>query len=48
VGALEASQVLALGALGINPSTGISLSLLIRARDIALGGLGLWWGGIKS
>jgi uncharacterized protein (TIRG00374 family) len=48
LGALEASQVLALGALGVNPSAGISLSLLIRARDIALGGLGLWWGGLRS
>jgi uncharacterized protein (TIRG00374 family) len=48
LGALEASQVLALGALGVNPAVGISLSLLIRARDVALGGLGLWWGGMKS
>ena len=48
LGALEASQVLAFGALGVNPSTGISLSLLIRARDIALGSLGLWWGGMRS
>jgi uncharacterized protein (TIRG00374 family) len=46
LGALEASQVLALNALGLNPAVGISLSLLIRARDVALGGLGLWWGGI--
>jgi hypothetical protein len=37
-----------LGALGLNPAAGISLSLLIRVRDLALGGLGLWWGGIKS
>jgi uncharacterized protein (TIRG00374 family) len=48
LGALEASQVLALGALGMNPAVGISLSLLIRARDVMLGGLGLWWGGISS
>jgi uncharacterized protein (TIRG00374 family) len=48
LGALEASQVLAMGALGINPAVGISLSLLIRVRDVALGGLGLWWGGLKS
>ena len=46
LGALEASQVLALNALGLNPAVGISLSLLIRVRDVALGGLGLWWGGI--
>ncbi len=48
LGTLEASQVLALGALGLNPAAGISLSLLIRMRDVALGGLGLWWGGVKS
>ena len=48
MGTLEASQVLALGALGLNPAAGISLSLLIRARDVALGGLGLWWGGLRS
>jgi uncharacterized protein (TIRG00374 family) len=48
LGALEASQVLALGALGINPAVGMSLSLLIRARDVALGGLGLWWGSVTS
>jgi hypothetical protein len=47
LGALEASQVLALGALGMNPAVGISLSLLIRVRDVMLGGLGLWWGGIS-
>ncbi len=48
LGTLEASQVLALGALGLNPAAGIGLSLLIRVRDVALGGLGLWWGGVKG
>jgi uncharacterized protein (TIRG00374 family) len=48
LGTLEASQVLALGALGMNPTAGISLSLLIRIRDVTLGGLGLWWGELKS
>jgi uncharacterized protein (TIRG00374 family) len=48
LGALEASQVLALGALGMSPAAGISLSLLIRVRDVVLGGLGLWWGGASS
>jgi uncharacterized protein (TIRG00374 family) len=48
LGTLEASQVLALGAFGLNPAAGISLSLLIRVRDVALGGWGLWWGGVKS
>jgi uncharacterized protein (TIRG00374 family) len=48
LGTLEASQVLALGAFGLNPAVGISLSLLIHVRDVALGGLGLWWGAVKS
>jgi len=48
LGTLEASQVLALGMFGLNPAVGISLSLLIRVRDVALGGFGLWWGGLKS
>ncbi len=47
LGALEASQVLALQLLGFDPAIGLSLSLLIRARDVLLGGLGLWWGGLK-
>jgi uncharacterized protein (TIRG00374 family) len=46
LGALEAGQVLALSAMGLNPAAGISLVLLIRARDIGLALLGLWWGGI--
>jgi len=46
LGALEASQVFALNAMGLNPAAGISLVLLIRARDIGLATLGLWWGGI--
>ena len=45
LGTLEASQVWALGLLGLNPAAGISLSLLIRLRDVSLGLLGLWWGG---
>jgi uncharacterized membrane protein YbhN (UPF0104 family) len=47
LGTLEASQVLALGALGLNPAVGISLSLLIRIRDVTLGGLGLWYFGAR-
>jgi uncharacterized membrane protein YbhN (UPF0104 family) len=46
LGALEASQVLAMTALGFSPALGLSASLLIRARDISLGGLGLLWGGV--
>lgn len=44
LGALEASQVLVFGALGVNPAAGLSLSLLIRLRDTALAALGVWWG----
>jgi uncharacterized protein (TIRG00374 family) len=43
VGALEASQALAMASLGLPPAYGISMSLLIRGRDVVLGlaGLGL-------
>lgn len=41
LGALEASQVLALTALGGSAALGLSVSLLIRARDVLLGGAGL-------
>ena len=44
LGTLEASQVLALGAMGLNTGVGISISLLIRVRDVLLGLVGLWWG----
>lgn len=44
LGALEASQVFAMQALGFDPAIGLSLSLLIRARDILFGGIGLWLG----
>ncbi|MCA9973722.1 MAG: flippase-like domain-containing protein, partial [Anaerolineales bacterium] len=45
LGTLEASQVLALTWLGMSPAAGVAASLLIRARDVSLGLLGLWWGG---
>lgn len=45
LGTLEASQVWALGVMGLNPAAGLGLSLLIRLRDVMLGVLGLWWGG---
>ena len=48
LGALEASQVLAMQALGVHPAVGISLSLLIRARDVSFGLLGLLLAGILS
>jgi uncharacterized protein (TIRG00374 family) len=41
LGALEASQVFALGAFGISAASAIGVTLLIRARDILIGGLGL-------
>ena len=44
LGALEASQVLAMQTLGLDPALGISASLLIRARDLSLGALGFWFG----
>ncbi|HEX6385013.1 MAG TPA: lysylphosphatidylglycerol synthase transmembrane domain-containing protein [Anaerolineae bacterium] len=45
LGTLEASQVLTLGLMGLNPAAGIGVSLLIRARDVLQAGTGLWWGG---
>jgi uncharacterized protein (TIRG00374 family) len=47
LGALEASQALAFGILGLDPTVGISVSLLIRARDTLLGLVGLWWWGSR-
>lgn len=44
LGALEVSQALTYGALGLNPAVGISATLVIRARDVLLGSAGLWWG----
>jgi uncharacterized protein (TIRG00374 family) len=44
VGVLEASQMMAFQAMGLDPVVGISASLLIRARDVALAVAGLWWG----
>jgi hypothetical protein len=41
LGALEASQVYALTSMGYAPALGISLSLVMRARDILNGGIGL-------
>lgn len=44
VGALEASQMVAFGAVGLDPAAGISASLLIRLRDVGLAAIGLGWG----
>ena len=41
LGSLEASQVFTLGAFGIAASLAIGVTLLIRARDLLIGGLGL-------
>jgi uncharacterized protein (TIRG00374 family) len=41
LGALEASQVFALGTFGISAASAIGVTLLIRARDLLIGGLGL-------
>lgn len=41
LGALEASQVFALQAFGISAAAAISVPLLMRARDLLIGGVGL-------
>jgi uncharacterized membrane protein YbhN (UPF0104 family) len=41
LGALEASQVFALGAFGVPAASAIGVTLLIRGRDILIGGFGL-------
>jgi len=41
LGALEASQVFSLGAFGIPAVSAIGVTLIIRARDLLIGGLGL-------
>ncbi len=41
LGALEAAQVFALGAFGVNAASAIGVTLVIRARDLLIGGLGL-------
>ncbi|MEX2143496.1 MAG: lysylphosphatidylglycerol synthase transmembrane domain-containing protein [Anaerolineales bacterium] len=47
LGALEASQILAMHGLGYDPAYGLSLGLLIRARDIIFGLTGLLLGTLK-
>lgn len=48
LGSLEAGQVMAMSLIGISPALGLSLSLLIRVRDVILGGIGLGLGGLLS
>jgi hypothetical protein len=48
LGALEASQVLALQALGLDPTIGVGAVLWIRLRDLTLAGAGAWLGAALS
>ena len=48
LGALEASQVYVMTAFGHPAAIGIGVSLLMRARDILNGGLGLLLAGVQS
>lgn len=43
LGALESGQVLAMTTLGLDPALGVAQAVLIRARDVGLGLLGLAW-----
>lgn len=48
LGALEASQVYVMTAFGHSAAVGIGISLVMRARDILNGGLGLLLAGVQS
>lgn len=48
LGALEFSQSFAAKSLGLQPELGVSIGLIIRARDIGFGIAGLIWGGILT
>lgn len=48
LGALEASQVLAVSALGHSPAAGAALARVIRARDLIFGGIGLIIGALAA
>jgi uncharacterized membrane protein YbhN (UPF0104 family) len=41
LGVVEASQVFALTAMGFSTAAGLTMSLLMRGRDILFGGVGL-------
>lgn len=47
LGALEASQVFALGSFGITAAAALSVALLMRARDLLIGSLGLLLAGLR-
>jgi uncharacterized membrane protein YbhN (UPF0104 family) len=46
LGALEASQALAMQSVGVDLSIGVALALMIRARDVVMGLTGLALGGV--
>ena len=48
LGALEASQIFVLGRFGVHSATAISMILLMRARDLLIGGIGLLLAGTAS
>ena len=48
LGALEASQVLAFGIFGVPAASAISVTLVLRGRDLVLGGLGLLLAGREA
>jgi len=43
VGAVEASQILVMRLLGLDPTIGLAHSLAVRVRDIITGGFGVLW-----
>jgi uncharacterized protein (TIRG00374 family) len=45
LGALEASQVFALGTFGVSAASAIGVTFLMRGRDLFIGGLGLLFAG---
>jgi glycosyltransferase 2 family protein len=46
LGAFEAGQIIMMETLGLNPALGVGVAVIIRARDVVFGGLGLLWGGV--
>jgi uncharacterized protein (TIRG00374 family) len=48
LGGMEAGQILVLGLLGQSQAAALSAGLLIRARDVTMGLLGLWWGWVVT
>jgi uncharacterized protein (TIRG00374 family) len=48
LGGVEAGQILILGLLGQSQAAALSAALLIRARDVLMGLLGLWWGWVVT